>query len=177
MLPLFRRSEDFDQGASEYHGAGGPLRVMSRYEPHVFIAAAIAAAQEAGIPFNEDHNGETLDGVALVQLNIKDGRRHSAATAFLDPVAGASELTVRTGARATRLLFEGGRCVGVEIVADGVVEQVRAEHEVVVCAGTIESPKLLMLSGHRRRRRARPRSGSTSSSTSPASAATCTTTS
>ena len=79
-------------------------------------AAVVAAAQEAGIPFNDDHNGEKLDGVAFCQLNVKDGLRQSAATAFLAPLLGAPGLTVLTGARATRLLFEGGRCVGVEIV-------------------------------------------------------------
>ena len=69
VLPLFKRSEDFDRGASAYHGAGGPLHVLSRYEPHPVNAAVVAAAQEAGIPFNDDHNGEQLDGVAFCQLN------------------------------------------------------------------------------------------------------------
>ena len=147
VLPLFKRSEDFDRGASAYHGAGGPLHVQSDYERHPVIAAAVDAAQEAGIPFNDDHNGEHLDGVAFVQLNIKDGRRQSAAVAFLAPIAGAPGLTVLTGACARRLLFEGGRCSGVEFTRDGAVERVRAEHEVIVCAGTVESPKLLLLSG------------------------------
>ena len=147
VLPLFKRSEDFDRGASAYHGAGGPLHVQSAYERHPVIAAAVAASQEAGIPFNDDHNGEHLDGVAFVQLNIKDGRRQSAAVAFLAPIAGAPGLTALTGACARRLLFEGGRCSGVEFTLDGTVERVRAEHEVIVCAGTMESPKLLLLSG------------------------------
>lgn len=147
VLPLFRRSEDFDQGPSEYHGAGGPMRVISRYEPHPVIAAAVAAAQEAGIPFRDDHNGPELDGVGFAQLTIRDGRRDSTAAAFLRPVLGRANLTLLTGARARRLVFEGSRCVGVELVRDGDVEVVRAEHEVVVCAGTIESPRLLMLSG------------------------------
>ena len=147
VLPLFRRSEDFDQGASEYHGAGGPVHVISRYEPHPVQASIVAAAREAGIPFNEDHNGATLDGVAFCQLTMKDGLRQSAATAFLAPVLGEPRLTVRTGARATRLMVDNGRCFGVELVHNGHLEQIHAEHEVVVCAGTIESPKLLMLSG------------------------------
>jgi choline dehydrogenase len=147
VLPLFKRSEDFDRGASAYHGAGGPLHVLSRYEPHPFHAAVVAAAQEAGIPFNDDHNGESLDGVGFAQLNIKDDVRHGTATAFLAPVAGAPNLDVLTGARARRLLFEGGRCAGVEIEREGAVERIRAEQEVVVCGGTVESPKLLLLSG------------------------------
>jgi choline dehydrogenase len=147
VLPLFKRSEDFDQGASEYHGVGGPLNVLSRYEPHPVIASCVGAAQEAGVPFNEDHNAETLDGVAYAQLNVKDGVRHGVAEAFLHPVSTAPNLTLLTRAPAHRLLIDGGRCVGVEFLRDGTVQRVHAEHEVVVCAGTIESPKLLMLSG------------------------------
>jgi choline dehydrogenase-like flavoprotein len=147
VLPVFRRSEDFDRGASEYHGSGGPLRVTTRYVPHPLTAAAVAAAEEAGVPFNDDHNGPTLDGVGFCQLTIKDGVRHSTATAFLQPVADTPELTVLTGARALRLVLEGTRCVGVEYAHDGSVATARAEHEVIVCAGTIESPRLLLLSG------------------------------
>ncbi|MDX6572097.1 MAG: choline dehydrogenase [Gaiellales bacterium] len=147
VLPLFKRSEDFDLGASAYHGTGGPLHVRSRYEPHPLNAAVVAAAQEAGIAFNEDYNGETLDGVSFCALNVKDGVRQSSATAFLAPIAAAPNLTVLTGTHARRLLFEGDRCSGVEVARDGVVSELRAEREVVVCAGTMESPKLLLLSG------------------------------
>jgi choline dehydrogenase len=147
MLRLFRRAEDFDRGASEYHGSGGPLRVTTRYEPHPVIAAAVAAAQEAGVPWNDDHNGAELDGVGYAQLTIKDGVRQSTAEAFLRPVLDTPGLTVLTDARALRLVLEGDRCVGVEAALDGRVVTARAEHEVVVCAGTIESPRLLLLSG------------------------------
>ena len=147
VLPLFKRSEDFDRGADAYHGAGGPTHVLTKYEPHPVTAAIVAAAQEAGVPFNDDYNGESIDGVAFCQLTIKDGVRHGAYTAFVRPVLAAPNLTVRTGARVTRLLLDGGRCTGVELVADGTTERVHAAHEVVVCAGAIESPKLLMLSG------------------------------
>jgi choline dehydrogenase len=147
VLPLFKRSEDFDRGPDEYHGSGGPLSVMTRYAPHPLIAAAVDAAQEAGVPFNDDHNGAELDGVGFAQLNIRGGRRHSVAEAFLRPVLDAPNLTVLTSARALRLLFEGTRCIGVEYAHGGAVRQARAGHEVVVCAGTIESPKLLVLSG------------------------------
>ena len=147
VLPLFKRAEDFDGGASELRGAGGPLHVLSRYELHPLIAAMMAAAEEAGVPRNPDYNAGTPDGVAPIQLNIKDGRRHSAARAFLHPVLDAANLCVRTGCHARRLLFEGGRCVGVEVARGGAVERVRAEHEVVLCAGVFDSPKLLMLSG------------------------------
>ncbi|MCW3006394.1 MAG: FAD-dependent oxidoreductase [Solirubrobacterales bacterium] len=147
VLPLFRRSEDFDGGSDVFHGAGGPMRVISRYEPHPVTAAAVTAASEAGIPFNADANGEHQEGVGFCQLTIKDGRRHSTAQAFLTPIADHPNLTVWTGARARRLLFEGARCTGVELDRDGALTSVHAEHEVVVCAGTIESPRLLMQSG------------------------------
>jgi choline dehydrogenase len=147
VLPLFRRSEDFDGGESRYHGVGGELHVRAGYEPHPLLADVVAAAQEAGVPFNPDHNGAELDGVGFTQLMVKDGRRQSQWVAFLGPVADAANLTVLSRAYARRLLFEGGRCVGVEIGRDGGVERVRAEHEVIVCAGTLESPKLLQLSG------------------------------
>ena len=147
VLPVFKRSEDFDRGASEYHGVGGPQRVLSRYEPHPVNAAVVAAAQEAGIEFNDDYNGEHLDGVAFCQLNVKDGRRQTTATAFLAPVSATARLTVLTGAQARRLVFEGGRCVGVELSHAGTVAHIRAEREVVVSGGTIESAKLLLLSG------------------------------
>ncbi len=147
VLPIFKRSEDFDRGADEYHGSGGPMSVISRYEPHPVTVAAVAAAQEVGIPFNDDYNGATLEGVNYSQVTIKDGRRHGVAEAFLRPVLDDPNLTVLTLAAAWRLVFEGTRCVGVEYVRDQDLGEARAEHEVVVCAGVIESPRLLMLSG------------------------------
>jgi choline dehydrogenase-like flavoprotein len=143
VLPIFKRSEDFSRGESEYHGAGGPLRVSADYEPHPLLAAVVEAAQEVGIPFNDDHNGPTQDGVGYCHLMVKDGVRQSQTVAFLRPVLDAPNLTVLTGTRARRLVLEGGRCVGVDVGG----RELRAEQEVVVSAGTIESPKLLMLSG------------------------------
>ena len=143
VLPLFRRSEDFSRGESEYHGAGGPLRVTADYEPHPLHAAVVEAAQEIGIPFNDDHNGAVQDGVGYCQLMVKDDIRQSQTVAFLRPVMDDPNLTVLTRTRALRLVLEGSRCVGVETTAG----ELRAEHEVVVSAGAIESPKLLMLSG------------------------------
>ncbi len=143
VLPAFKTLEDFDRGADDLHGAGGPLRIMTRYEPHPMLAAMVAATVEAGIPFNHDHNGPSLDGVGYSQLTIRDGVRQTAASAFLDPVIDHPNLTVHTGARALRLRLEGGRCTGVEVPGGAIA----ADAEVVLCAGTIESPKLLLLSG------------------------------
>jgi choline dehydrogenase len=147
VLPVFKGLEDFDRGEDELHGAGGPLRIMTRYEPHPMLAAMVAAAQEAGVPFNADHNGPELDGVGYSQLTIRDGVRETGASAFIAPVAEHPSLSVYTRAHALRLVFAGSRCTGVEVVHDGRTGVISASAEVVVSAGTLESPKLLMLSG------------------------------
>ena len=147
VLPIFRRIEDFDRGASELHGEGGPVHVISDYEPAPVQEAIVAAAQEIEIPFNPDHNGLEVEGVSYTQLSISDGIRQSTATAYLKPVAGDENLEVVTGAHARRLLLEGDRCVGIEWVRDdGAKESARAP-ELIVSCGTIESPPLLMRSG------------------------------
>ena len=147
VLPLFKRYEDFDGGASDYRGVGGPLHVLSDYTRHGVVDALIAAAQEAGFEGNPDYNADHLEGVAPIQFTIKDGRRHNAWRAFCEPIVGAPNLTVLAGCQVIRLLFAGTRCTGVQISRDGTVHELRAEREVVVCAGTYDSPKLLMLSG------------------------------
>jgi choline dehydrogenase len=147
VLPYFCKSEDFDGGESEWHGVGGPLHVLSKYEPHPLNAAVVAAGQEVGYPYTEDFNGEQMAGVGFLHLNIKEGKRHSAAQAFLIPVLRRSNLTALPYARARRLLFEGSRCVGVEYAHEDAIKEARANVEVIVAAGTIESPKLLLLSG------------------------------
>ena len=147
VLPVFRRMEDFDGGTSDLHGAGGPLRIMSRYELAPVHQAIMAAARQVGIAHNPDYNSGVLDGVAQMQLTIRDGRRDSAAAAYLRPVIDAGNLRVLTGAHVQRLLLEGTRCVGVEWERDGRLASARAGAEVVVSAGAIESPALLLRSG------------------------------
>jgi choline dehydrogenase len=147
VLPYFCKSEDFDGGASEWHGVGGPLHVLSKYEPHPLNAAVVAAGQEAGYPYTEDFNREQMAGVGFMHLNIKDGQRHSAARAFLIPVLRRPNLTALPYAHVRRLLFEGNRCLGVEYSHEGELKEARANVEVIVSAGAIESPKLLLLSG------------------------------
>ncbi|GGS12420.1 MULTISPECIES: GMC family oxidoreductase [Streptomyces] len=146
VLPVYRSIEDFDSGADELHGAGGPLRVMSAYRTDPVHTALIEAAAEIGIPHQDDYNTGFPEGISQTQLNIVDGRRHSAADAYLTPVLGSPGLTVRTGARVRRLLLDGTRCTGVEWTEDGRVHTARADRT-VVAAGALESPRLLMLSG------------------------------
>jgi choline dehydrogenase len=148
VLPLFKKSEDFDRGPSEHHGAGGPLHVLSDFEPHPVNAAIIEAAVESGYPYSDDFNtGEPPYGAGLCHLTIKDGRRQSTAVAFLLPAMKRENLRVEIRAAARRLLFDGSRCVGVEYERGGEVRRAYADAEVIVCGGTLESPKLLMLSG------------------------------
>jgi choline dehydrogenase len=147
VLPAFVRMEDFDGGSSELHGSGGPLSIMSRYELAPVHEAIMAAAEEIGVARNPDYNAGVLDGVAQMQLTVRDGRRHSAAAAYLRPVIDAPNLRILTGAHAHRLLFDGARCTGVQFVHDGDLQEAHAGCEVVVSAGTIESPALLLRSG------------------------------
>lgn len=147
VLPYFKRLEDFDRGPGEHHGAGGPVRVIADYTPHPVNAAIVAAAVEQGLPFNPDCNGERPDGAGFCQLTIRHGRRHSTADAYLRPRCDRPVLEIRTGARARRLLLRGRRCVGVEYRQGGRLHRVGAAAQVVLSAGTVESPRLLLLSG------------------------------
>jgi choline dehydrogenase len=147
VLPYFRRAEDNERLSDAYHGTGGPLGVSDLISPHPLSRAWVRAAQEAGIPYNPDFNGARQEGCGLYQVTQRGGRRSSAAVAYLRPATGRPNLTVRTDCAATRVLVERGRAVGVAYVRHGREEVVRAEAEVVVAAGAIGSPKLLMLSG------------------------------
>ncbi|HJV51372.1 MAG TPA: choline dehydrogenase [Noviherbaspirillum sp.] len=147
VLPYFKRSQNQERGASEYHGAGGPLNVADIRTPNVLTHTFIQAGVQSGIPHNEDFNGAEQEGVGLFQLTQKDGRRCSTAAGFLKAARQRPNLTVLTGAHARRVLFEGKTAVGVEYQRNGRIEQVRATREVILAAGAIQSPQLLMLSG------------------------------
>ncbi len=152
LLPLFKRSERNDGGASQYRGADGPLAVSRCRDAHASHHAFLAAAAEQGFRADLHHDFNIPDpaGVAgFYQRNILNGRRHSTAAAFLAPVASRPNVEVCSRARVSRVLIENSTAVGVEFVRDGGVERehVRAAREVVLCAGAIDSPRLLMLSG------------------------------
>lgn len=149
VLPYFRRAEDNETFSNEFHGTGGPLGVRDQINPHPITKVFVRAAQEAGLPFNADFNGSRQEGCGLYQVTQRDGRRCSAAVGYLRPVMHRPNLTVLTGAHSTRIQIENGRAVGVEIAyASGRARGVlRAEREVIVTAGAIGSPKLLLLSG------------------------------
>jgi choline dehydrogenase len=147
VLPYFKRAEDNERGANRYHGVGGPLSVSDSRSMHPVIEAWVQAAGQAGIAHNDDLNGATQDGAGRYQVTQRDGRRCSAAVAYLHPAAARGNVDLLTDARVYRILFEGKRAVGVEYMRHGRLEQVRAEREVILSAGAYHSPQLLMLSG------------------------------
>ncbi|MBB6097585.1 choline dehydrogenase [Deinobacterium chartae] len=150
VLPYFRALEDFEGGASSYRGAGGPLRVEHRRYTNELSYAFVAAGAELGFGANPDFNAETQDGFGLYQVTCRGGERESAASAFLRPVMKRPNLRVVTGAQVRRVLLRGGHATGVEYLTGGRSRGsrvVRALHGVVLCAGAVHSPHLLMHSG------------------------------
>ena len=147
VLPYFKRSEDNARGANAYHGVGGPLRVEDLRDPSPISTSFVDAAVNAGHPANDDFNGAEQEGAGLYQVTQRGGRRVSAASAFLRPARRRKNVETWTGAHVTRVLIEAGRAVGVEMVRGGRTERVRAEREVILSGGAVNSPQLLMLSG------------------------------
>jgi choline dehydrogenase-like flavoprotein len=147
VLPYFRRAEDNERGADELHGTGGPLAVSEGRSRYRTCEAFIEAAVQAGLPRNDDFNGPEQDGVGWYQLTQRNGMRCSAAVAYLHPALGRPNLTVETGAHVTRVLLDGLRATGVEIDQRDELREIRAEREVILCAGTYQSPQILLLSG------------------------------
>jgi choline dehydrogenase len=169
VLPYFKKSEDHEDGPSEYHGAGGPLPVTRIREPNPATEAMIEAAAETGVPRNDDPNGDEILGVGLTHMTVRDGRRMSTWTAFIEPVIDHPLLTVITGAHVNRLVFDAaGRAAGVSLARPGLVyahrtdpsgtaprpvlsewpdTELRCSGDVIVAGGAIGSPHLLLLSG------------------------------
>jgi choline dehydrogenase-like flavoprotein len=147
VLPYFRKSEDNNRFCNGVHGTGGPLGVSDIDHIHPLTRAWLRACQQAGLPLNPDFNSGDPAGCGLYQITARNNRRSSAAVAYIHPARKRKNLIVETGARVTRILIEKGRAVGVEYVRKGNVETLRARREVILSAGAITTPKLLMLSG------------------------------
>ncbi|MBC2778612.1 GMC family oxidoreductase [Parasphingopyxis marina] len=147
VLPYFLKEENQERGANDCHATGGGLNVADFPGKHPISKALIDACVEAGIPYRDDINTGEQEGVTWFQLTWKKGKRCSAAVAYLHPVMHRSNLTVETRAMTTRILFEGKRAIGVEFVQNGTKRTVRARREVILAAGSVESPKLLEVSG------------------------------
>ena len=147
VLPYFRKSEDQERGADDYHGAGGPLAVSDRKTPHELCDAFIESAVALGYPRTDDFNGPNPEGFGYLQLTSRNGLRSSTAVAFLRPARKRKNLRVATSAHATRILFDGRRATGVEYVQNGKTVTAQASGEVILSGGAINSPQLLQLSG------------------------------
>jgi choline dehydrogenase-like flavoprotein len=147
VLPYFMRAENNERGASALHGSGGPLNVADLRSPHPFARLFVQAATQAGLPANDDFAGATQEGAGLYQVTQKNGERWSVARGYIEPARSRSNLVILTDALATRILFEGKHAVGVRYVQGGAEQSVRARREVLLAAGALQSPQLLMVSG------------------------------
>ena len=147
VFSYFRRAQHQERGSDAWHATGGPLNVSDPTEGHEVSDAVIAACEQAGIPRRADINGEEQEGVTWYQLTVKNGRRCSAAVAYLHPAMKRANLKVETRALATRILFEGKRAVGIAYTQGGQKRVARAAKEVILSGGTVNSPQLLQLSG------------------------------
>lgn len=149
ILPYFKKSEAFEGGADDWHGADGPLKVSKASDPNPIYAAAIRAGAQAGHPLTRDFNGRQQEGWGPYQMTVHDGERWSASRGYLHPALSRPNLTCVTGARTTRILVEDGVATGVEYADEKtrVRTQAKATREVLLCAGAVQSPQILQLSG------------------------------
>jgi choline dehydrogenase len=148
LLPVFKAIEDNGAGADEWRGRGGPMHVTdNRRNVHPLTERYLRAAEQAGLPLNPDFNGASQEGVGVYQITTKGGRRMSAARAFLRPAMKRPNVRVETDALAARILFDGSRAIGVEYLQNGRTRTALAGREVIVSAGSVNTPQLLQLSG------------------------------
>ena len=147
VLPYFKKSEDNNRLVDDYHGQCGPQAVSDQTAPHILSKTFVRAAQSWGLPLNPDFNGESMYGAGLYQVTFRGGLRRSQAASFLHPIFRRKNLTVRTGARVIRIVVERGRAVGIEVARGRRVTTIRAGRELILSAGAVNTPRLLMLSG------------------------------
>lgn len=148
VLPYFRKAEGNERlGNDENHGADGPLNVSDPRDTHMISDAVIKAGIEAGLPFNDDVNGNAQDGISYFQMTVKNGRRWSLAMAYLRPAMKRANLTVEVHAQAERVLIDGKRATGVRYLQNGASIEAKARREVILSGGAVNSPQLLELSG------------------------------
>src|SRR3984957_15334698 len=148
VLPVFKAQEDWEGGANAWRGVGGPVHIRRPHDPHPTPPAFLAAARQRGFAVHDDVNGPARAGAGYINMNIAaDGSRVSAVRAFLRPALSRPNLTLLLNTNVVKLNFQGTRCVGVKLMTDGALKDIAADKEVILAAGAINSPKLLMLSG------------------------------
>ena len=147
VLPYFKRSESWEKGGDAFRGADGPLTVRAGVFDDPVLHAFIEAGRAVGHGFTDDYNGARQEGFTWIQQTIRNGRRCSAAVAYLKPALKRANVTLETGALVTRLIVENGRATGLEFARGGALHRVRCEREILLAGGVINSPQILMLSG------------------------------
>lgn len=147
VLPVYRRLEDFEGGADDYRGVGGPMPVSLNHDPNRLTHKFVAAGVQAGLVKNPDYNGADPEGIAVAQINARDGHRVTSWDAYLAPIQDDARFTLFDRSLALRLTFDDHRCTGVVIERDGEEIELRAAGDVILSAGSYQSPQLLMLSG------------------------------
>jgi choline dehydrogenase len=147
VLPLFKRIEDWEGGESDYHGASGPVHIERVKAPNYIATALIDAAASFGLPHMQDMSGPDPFGAGVLVRNVRDGKRSSAYTGYLQPVQHHPNLTLLTGAAVVKLILEGTTCKGVQYIQGGQAYDAYTKSEVILCAGSFDSPRILMLSG------------------------------
>jgi choline dehydrogenase len=147
VLPFFKRSENHISGDSTHHGVGGPLQINHLRSPNPLSVAFVSGCEQSGIKRNDNFNGESQDGVGLYHVTQSSGKRCSAAVAYIKPILGRSNLTIYLNTHALKIVFEGSKATGLEILKDGQNLTVKANKEIILSTGAVGSPQLLMLSG------------------------------
>ena len=147
VLPVFKRSEHYEGGEGPFHGTGGKLNIADLRFTHPVSSAFIKSGVEAGHPATDDFNNDVQEGVGMYKVNQKDGERCGVSKAYLHPVMDRPNLTVLTSALVNRILFEGKRAIGVEVEHNGQIRTLKADNEVILSGGAINSPQVLKLSG------------------------------
>jgi choline dehydrogenase len=147
VLPLFRKMENYEGGDAGLRGRSGPIHITESAKLTPFFELLMQSAENAGIPRNQDYNGASQEGIAMAQASIRNGRRQGSANCYLAPARNRPNLRILSGAEASALVLEGKRCVGLRYRMRGQEREARVAREVIVSCGTINSPKLLELSG------------------------------
>ena len=147
VLPYFKKLETFAEGESDYHGGDGPMKINRAQAKHKLFDAFLEAGEQAGFEVTPDHNGAKQEGMHIAQVNIHKGERWSAARGYLNPALGRDNLTVMTHTMVNRIIITDGAARGVEVTRKGTTRAISADREVILSAGTMNTPKLLMLSG------------------------------
>jgi len=147
VLPYFKKSEHNERGENEFHGINGLLNVADRPTQHPHANITVESALASGFKENADFNGKFQEGFGFYQVTQKNGERHSASSAFINPIRDRDNLSIETNAHVTRIIIEGDNAVGVEYMQNGNIFTVMADSDIILCAGAFKSPQLLMLSG------------------------------